>query len=389
MSQRIKENLPFLESGFASVNKQGEALCGDFFTTADGSKGKTVVLSDGLGSGVKANILATLTAKILSTMMSSSMSMEESVATAAKTLPVCKIKKLAYSTFTMVQFRLDGKAYLAQFDNPAAILLRQGKSISYEAKLRKVDEKDVYVSMLALQPGDMLIIMTDGVTNAGVGKGLEEGWKRENVISFIERKFASDMTAQNMADAILSQCLAYYRGKPDDDTTIAVFGVKKRTCIKLFIGPPLEGEKSEEIAQFMKETDAVRLILGEGTARVIAGYLHRPLQLCADPEDPEAIEIARMDGIDKITEGMVTVERLANAAKYWNEGQKETQGAAADLAKWIFDLATDVIIYVGQAENPAYRDKRSEISRRAKEALIGNLEKTLRQMGKKVELYFC
>ena len=51
----------FIESGHASVNKHDESLCGDSYHITKENGKLTVVLSDGLGSGVKANILSTLT----------------------------------------------------------------------------------------------------------------------------------------------------------------------------------------------------------------------------------------------------------------------------------------------------------------------------------------
>ena len=136
-------NRLFMESGFVSLNKQGEDLCGDFFTTVADEDATTFVLSDGMGSGVKANILATLTAKILATMTANHLSIRESVYTIAQTLPVCSVRKLAYSTFTLMQVLPDWQVYLAQYDNPQAILLRQGKSVYYPAEHLTVGDKDI------------------------------------------------------------------------------------------------------------------------------------------------------------------------------------------------------------------------------------------------------
>ena len=61
----------------ASLNRQGEELCGDqvkILRTADRT---LVVLSDGLGSGVKASILATLTTEIIMTMLRESVPLKE------------------------------------------------------------------------------------------------------------------------------------------------------------------------------------------------------------------------------------------------------------------------------------------------------------------------
>ena len=86
-----------------SRNKNGETLCGDQCALEWDGNDATVILSDGLGSGVKANILSTLTATMLTTMLKGSVPIDECVTTVAETLPMCKERKLAYATFTILQ----------------------------------------------------------------------------------------------------------------------------------------------------------------------------------------------------------------------------------------------------------------------------------------------
>ncbi|XWX60398.1 SpoIIE family protein phosphatase [Desulfitobacterium sp. AusDCA] len=93
-----------IDIGYHSLNKYGEELCGDHIELVRQNDDSVVmVLADGLGSGVKASILSTLTSKIISTMMAQSMNLEECVLTVAETLPVCEVRKVAYSTFTLIR----------------------------------------------------------------------------------------------------------------------------------------------------------------------------------------------------------------------------------------------------------------------------------------------
>ncbi len=129
------------EAGFVSLNKQGEQLCGDRVEWIEQPDGVTLVLADGLGSGVKANILSTLTAKIIATMMAEGLPVEECVRTIASTLPVCQQRQVAYSTFTILQVRDGSTARIIQFDNPSVILLRAGKNCPYPMEELWVDDK--------------------------------------------------------------------------------------------------------------------------------------------------------------------------------------------------------------------------------------------------------
>ena len=197
----------FMESGFVSLNKHGESICGDFHTMVKNRDNTTVVLSDGLGSGVKANILSTLTAKILSTMMDNNMPIEDCIYTMADTLPVCKVRNLAYATFTILQVNNYDEAYLVQFDNPPAIMLRNGKNFDYDSTRKTICGKEIYESHIKLQTDDTIVLMSDGVTSAGLGKTNQSGWDRNNIISFLEDWSASDMSPQRMAATLADACV--------------------------------------------------------------------------------------------------------------------------------------------------------------------------------------
>ena len=133
----------FLEHGYTSLNKKGEELCGDKVECIADSGHTTLVLADGLGSGVKANILATLTSKILCTMVANEMSMDECVETVVQTLPVCKVRQVAYATFSVVHLGTDGKGWLFEVDNPEAILIRDGKTADFERVERDIPGRKV------------------------------------------------------------------------------------------------------------------------------------------------------------------------------------------------------------------------------------------------------
>ena len=158
-----------MDFGHVSLNKKKEFLCGDCYKIEENDKDHVLVLSDGLGSGVKANILSTLTATMLSTMIINQVELDEAVRAVAKTLPVCSVRNLAYATFTVLNFQ--GKQVsLYQFDNPDAILIRDGKLFDYPVETSMIEEKEIHKSCFELKDEDMLIVMSDGVTNAGMEK---------------------------------------------------------------------------------------------------------------------------------------------------------------------------------------------------------------------------
>lgn len=184
--------------GYVSVNKYGEQLCGDHVEIAEQGEGATVsVLADGLGSGVKANILSTLTSKIISTMMANALTIEDCVSTIAATLPVCAVRQIAYSTFTIIRISGNFEAEIIQYDNPHVIMLRDGKNYAYPETSENIDGKTIYKSKIKLREDDTLIAMSDGAIHAGVGQTLNFGWQREDIIGFMETMYDSEYTAKN------------------------------------------------------------------------------------------------------------------------------------------------------------------------------------------------
>ena len=226
--------------GYISVNKYGEQLCGDHVETIEQDDNALVmVLADGLGSGVKASILSTLTSKILSTMMANSMSIEDCVSTVAATLPVCEKRKVAYSTFTVIRVSDSSQAEIIQYDNPHVILLRNGKNYDYDKTIMEIGGKTLYKSLIDLQLNDALISMSDGAIYAGVGKKLNFGWQRDNIIKYIEQLYEDTLSAKNISTILLDECNRLYGGEPGDETTFSTIKIRQRQPMNLMIGPCL------------------------------------------------------------------------------------------------------------------------------------------------------
>ena len=161
----------YYEWGTKQLNKRSEELCGDSIAVSRHSDWVTLALADGLGSGVKANILATLTTRIAMRLLENDLPLSEVVETLGKTLPVCEVRKLAYSTFAIAQFFSDGRARVVEFDTPPAILLRDRKLFPLPSNERVIASKTIRESVLEVRMGDWIVFVTDGVLNAGIGLG--------------------------------------------------------------------------------------------------------------------------------------------------------------------------------------------------------------------------
>ena len=215
--------------GWKSINHDGEQLCGDHVDIVEPNENSTIiVLADGLGSGVKASILSTLTSKIISTMMAEGLPLEECVKTIAATLPVCSVRGVAYSTFTIIHLINNTTAELIQYDNPHVILLRDCKNYEYREEELNIDGKLIYKSVINLQENDILIAMSDGCPHAGIGTAYNFGWKREDIIDYMTTFAHVGYTAKTLATLLIDECDRLYEHIPGDDATACAIRIRRR-----------------------------------------------------------------------------------------------------------------------------------------------------------------
>lgn len=384
------------DTGYVSLNKKGEQLCGDRVEIiARNDNSLTLVLADGLGSGVKANILSTLTSKILSTMIENGMPIEECVDTIVKTLPVCSVRKVAYSTFTIIHVEENTTATLIQFDNPNVILLRGGKHWDYPTTSRVIEGKTILESKFPLQLNDMMIAMSDGAIWAGVGQSMNFGWQRDNVVEFAECMYEDTLSAKMMAALIVDECNRLYAGEPGDDTTVAAVRVRERKPVNLMIGPPADPADVGKMMALFFAKEGKKIVCGGTTSKLAANYLHEDVVTSLDyGTDPDIPPTATIKGVDLVTEGVITLSRVVEYANVFlnnsdlaNLWSLQTDGASR-IAQYLFEYATDISFFVGRAINPAHQNPNLPITFGIKIQLVKQLSEALEKMGKRVSVSY-
>ena len=384
-----------VDLGWRSINKYGEQLCGDRVQIVEPSADSVVmVLADGLGSGVKANILSTLTSKIISTMMASNMTLENCVQTIADTLPVCDVRKVAYSTFTIIRMEHNEYAELIQYDNPLVILLRDGKNYDYEKTAMEIGGKTIYKSKIKLQENDTFITTSDGAIHAGVGMSLNFGWQRENIIEFMEMIYDKEFTAKTLATILLDECNKLYGYQPGDDTTVSVMKVRQRRQVNLMIGPPTDPADDEKMMGLFFSKEGKHIVCGGTTSTLASEFLHKPMVADLNYLDPEIPPIAKIEGVDLVTEGVITISKVLEYAKdFLADNETYTQwgykrDGASLISRMLFEEATDINFFVGRAINPAHQNPNLPINFNIKMRLVEELSECLKKMGKRIKVSY-
>ncbi|MBQ8508492.1 MAG: SpoIIE family protein phosphatase [Clostridia bacterium] len=381
--------------GWHSLCHWGEELCGDRVQIVGaGENSQVVVLADGLGSGVKANILSTLTSTIISTMMAQGMSIEDCVATIASTLPVCKVRGVAYSTFTILHIIDNEEAEVIDYDNPNVILLRDGKNFELTRTAMSIGGKTIYRSRIQLQEGDVFIAMSDGCIHAGVEISLNYGWERNAIIEFMEMMYDPGFTAKTFATILLDECNRLYENRPGDDTTVCCVKIRRRQPMNLLIGPPSDPKDVNKMMALFFAKEGGHIVCGGTTSNLAAQYLGKPITTSLDYYDPEIPPIAKIEGVELVTEGVITMSRVVQYAQnYLEDNKKYTEWSykkdgASLICRLLFEAATDINFFVGRAINPAHQNPNLPITFNIKMSLVEELSKALEGMGKFVKVSY-
>lgn len=380
---------------YKSLIKYGEQLCGDMVEViAPDEETTVIVLADGLGSGVKANILSTLTSKIISTMMANSMSLEDCVSTITATLPVCSVRGVAYSTFTILKLVNNEEAELIQYDNPHVILLRDGKHVEYTETAMELAGKTVYRSRIAVKNGDVFILMSDGVIHAGVERTLNYGWLRENVITYMEDMYTPELSAKALNILLIDECSRLYDHRPGDDTTACTVKIRQRSPVNLLIGPPSDPKDAGKMMSLFFSKEGKHIVCGGTTSSLAAAYLGKTVEAELNYIEADVPPMAHIEGVDLVTEGVVTVSKVLEYAKSYLEEVdicppwSYQEDGASQIARLLFDEATDINFYVGKAINPAHQNPKLSISFNIKMKIVEELADCLKKMGKRIKLSY-
>ena len=367
----------YYECASGQIAKSHEELCGDSVVFSSHHNDVTMVLSDGLGSGVKANILATLTTRMLICMLDQQLPLSEVVKTVTETLPVCKVRRLAYSTFSVAQLFSTGEGRLVEFDSPSAFYFRNKQPVELQWENSSISLKNIRACSLKLRPGDWLVFVSDGVISAGIGGLYPLGWGWEQVAQYLQNQVQDQASSKEIVNSMLETVSNLYAGPPGDDVTVAVIKVRQKRNLTIFFGPPLNPKDDAVVVERFIREEGRHIICGGTTANIVARHINQELQVDLETMTEDVPPLGHMEGIDLVTEGVLTMTRLVWMLQKGNtaDSQKFAVDSSSALLRFL-DEADSIRILVGQAKNPAHQDPnlpveiKTELARELQDALI-------------------
>ncbi len=385
-----------VDISWKSLNKHGEELCGDKVEILKTKDSQIVILADGMGSGVKANILATLTSKILGTMFLEGAAIESCVETIAKTLPVCKVREVAYATFSILQIFHNGEAYLVEFDNPLCIFVRDGKIVNYPYQERLIEGKSIREYRFNVSLKDCFVLMSDGVIWAGEGELMNLGWTWEDMADYTLKCTKQTLSASRLAAMLSQLCDDLYGNKPGDDTTVAVARVIERRIVNIFTGPPTHKEDDERVVRDFMKQEGKKVVCGGTSANITSRVLKREIVTAVNYADPTVPPTATIEGLDLVTEGVLTIGKSLGLLKRYEKDEfdeaffdeLDADNGAAKLAKLIIEECTELNLFVGKAMNVAHKNSNLPFDLSVRMNLVEQLKECAGNLGKTVNVKY-
>lgn len=352
----------FIEIGTYQEHKSTENCFGDAVLSKKLPEEQRIisVLSDGLGSGVKANILSSMTTRMAMKFIESDLDLLRSAEVMMQALPVCQIRKISYATFTIVDAMLEGKTRIYEMDNPQCFIVRDCKqyhSAHHEISSENWKDRIINVYQFLAKEEDRIVIMSDGVTQAGLGNPKYPlGWQREGVWKFIENQIRRHphVSASDLAKAIVHEALSKEPNeKAGDDISCSVIYFRKPRKLLLLSGPPFDEEKDREVAEMIDYYDGKTAICGGTTANIIERELCLKCEMDKTTFDPDIPMASKMTGIDLVTEGILTLTEVYRMLKEGIDENKDN--AATRLATLLLD-SDKIDFVIGTKINEAHQD---------------------------------
>lgn len=355
----------FIEVDCARQNRSGEAAPGDVFLShRQPEQGRIVcVLADGLGSGIKAHVLATLTASMALKYVRSDMDICKAAGVIMSTLPVCSRRKIGYSTFTITDIHPQGWIRMMEYDNPPAVLLQGPSAVPLAKKSMEIEtgylgRRPLFYSSFQAEQGMRLVLFSDGLTQAGMGRSQTPlGWTEEKAVQFLSDQIRRqpDISARQLCRAAVTEALRHDRFQAQDDISCAVIYFRWPRKLLVVTGPPIDRKKDAMLATRIAEYEGRKVICGGTTANLVARELGRTVHADLSVLDPEIPPVSVLQGVDLVTEGTLTMSRVAQLLEQNREPEQLRPNAAVQLMNLLLE-SDQIEFVVGTKINEAHQD---------------------------------
>jgi serine/threonine protein phosphatase PrpC len=367
----------------------GEArICGDVFISKRiKEEGRIlVVLSDGMGHGIKANLLATLTSTLAINFSREHRTLDRFAEVIMKTLPYDSVKNMNFCTFTILEIDVEGEVRILEYENPKTLIYRGSRAFEPEwncviLEKDKNQRREVLTTTFRPQKEDRIIFCSDGVTQSGLGSEKHKlGWGLENLRHYIEEAIheEQDISAVKLATRVVNKANQNDSFYPLDDISCAVVYFREPRKLMIFTGPPQDPASDAMFTGLLKDFSGSKIICGATTADMVAREWNEEIIDSEERHDPDLPPMAAMKGVDLITEGILTLSKVSEMLKKINQNTTLGKGPADEIIRFIMDC-DEIHFLVGTNINVANQDPTLPIELELRRTIVHRIARTLEE----------
>jgi hypothetical protein len=381
------------ERFFIEVNCQqkchGEArVCGDVFISRRiKEEGRIiVVLSDGMGHGIKANLLGTLTATLSVNLTQEHKSVQRLAEVIMKTLPYDSVKNMNFSTFTILEIDVDGEVRILEYENPKTLIMRGAHLFEPEWNCvilgkDKNQRREVLTATFKPQKEDRIVFCSDGVTQSGLGtEKYQIGWGLENLQKYVEEAIHEehDISAVKLGTKVINKANQNDSFYPRDDISCGVIYFREPRKLMIFTGPPQNPDHDTMFTGLLKEFSGKKIICGATTGDMVAREWEEEIVDSKEILDPELPPVSYMKGVDLITEGILTLSKVSELLKKYSTNSTLGKGPADEIIRHLLE-SDEIHFLVGTNINVAHQDPTLPVELELRRTVVHRIGRTLEE----------
>jgi len=375
-----------IEIDVHQLNRHGQIACGDVFRSRQiKAEGRTIlVLSDGIGHGVKANVLATLTVSMALNYTSFHTKPEVAANIFMRALPKSLDGKESYATFTIIEIEDAGQVRIINYDNPRSIIFRRGQVFhpkEIHIPIRGEENAGKILRIREFTPilEDRIIFMTDGINQSGLGSAkYPTGWGLDDIERFAEKQIVREyeISATKLARKILNQASMNDAFEIRDDASCGVVYFRQPREFMLITGPPFYKIKDTDFVKKIKDFPGKKIICGGTTAEIIAREMDLEIDIQHRFSEKTLPPAAKMEGFEIVTEGILTLGRVEEILETYTTDIRLGESPPEEVVKLL--IQHDIIhIIVGTRINWAHQDPDQPVELEIRKSVVKRIVRLL------------
>jgi serine/threonine protein phosphatase PrpC len=378
----MKAKWLYVEDMVKQVSKMDNLACGDYYLCKRTFEHTIFILCDGLGSGIKANIAATMCAHRLLWLLESGISLFKSCEAVLSMMHKARTQKdIPYAAFTVAWVLNNGQYTVLSYDSPTPLMIKRNGAEIMASRDITLAEEPVKESTGMLRDGEALVLMTDGITQAGLGENPGLGWGVEGVNSFLNTALYRGKSLMEAAEDIMDKACQLSGGVFTDDASLAVLNCRQAKVLNLMTGPAVYPSEDESFVHDFLSREGYRVVCGSTTSEIVARVLGEPVEVLSISSSFAQPPRYSIKGIDLVTEGAVTLNQVYNILDE-DPNNYESGACVSDLSNFMLE-ADFINFFIGGASNPGHNNiSFKQLGVLPRQTIVNLLMQKLKDMGK-------